>query len=60
MAYNSRFSELSWDEIKELNRFVVEAVKKMDKNNIVIVGDPPPLFYRSINRFLQARQIYWC
>ena len=40
MAYNSRFSELSWDEIKDLNRFVVEVVKELDEKNIVIVADP--------------------
>ena len=40
MAYNSRFSELSWEEIKELNKFVVESVKKIDKENIAIVADP--------------------
>ena len=40
MAYNSRFSELSWTEIKELNKFVVESVKKIDPDNIVIVADP--------------------
>lgn len=40
MAYNSRYSELSWEEIKELNSFVTSKVKKLDKSNIVIVADP--------------------
>ena len=40
MAYNSRFSELSWDEIKQLNEFVVNIVKALDSKNIVIVADP--------------------
>ena len=40
MAYNSRFSELSWEEIKQLNKFVVQSVKKIDKQNIAIVADP--------------------
>ena len=40
MAYNSRYSELSWEEIKELNSFVTSKVKKLNKTNIVIVADP--------------------
>ena len=40
MAYNSRYSELSWDEIKKLNKFVVETVKSLNESNIVIVADP--------------------
>ena len=40
MAYNSRFSELSWEEIKQLNEFVTKFVKKIDTSNIVIVADP--------------------
>lgn len=40
MGYNSRFSELSWDEIKELNKFVTQKVKAIDPNNIMIVADP--------------------
>ena len=40
MAYNSRYSELSWEEIKELNYFVASKVKKLNKSNIVIVADP--------------------
>jgi len=40
MGYNSRFSELSWDEIKSLNTFVTRTVKGIDKNAIVIVADP--------------------
>ena len=40
MAYNSRYSELSWEKIKELNSFVTSKVKKLNKTNIVIVADP--------------------
>jgi len=40
MAYNSRFSELSFGEIKLLNKFVVDKAKSLDSNNIVIVADP--------------------
>mgnify|MGYP001287462128 CR=1 FL=1 len=40
MGYNSRFHELSWEEIKKLNRFVIKVVKELDNNNIVIVADP--------------------
>lgn len=40
MGYNSRFSELSWDEIKQMNQFVTEVAKRLDPNNIVIVADP--------------------
>jgi len=40
MGYNSRFSELSWDEIKTLNTFVTRTVKGIDSNAIVIVADP--------------------
>tara|TARA_B100002019_G_C21225200_1_gene577003 strand:+ start:244 stop:1170 length:927 start_codon:yes stop_codon:yes gene_type:complete len=40
MGYNSRFSELSWDEIKQLNKFVTEEVKSYDDENFVIVADP--------------------
>jgi 4-hydroxy-tetrahydrodipicolinate synthase len=41
MAYNSRFSQLTFDEIKMLNEFVVKTAKAIDANNIVIVADPP-------------------
>ena len=40
MAYNSRYSELSWEEIKQLNEFVVKKVKSLNNLNIVIVADP--------------------
>lgn len=40
MAYNSRFSELAFDEIKKLNKFVVDKAKSLDSANIVIVADP--------------------
>ncbi|MFD2207950.1 dihydrodipicolinate synthase family protein [Kiloniella antarctica] len=40
MAYNSRYSQLTHKEIMELNAFCIREVKKLNKNNIVIVGDP--------------------
>lgn len=40
MAYNSRYSQLSDKEILELNEFCIKTVKSLNKNNIVIVGDP--------------------
>lgn len=40
MGYNSRYSELSWDEIKTLNTFVTRTVKGFDSETIVIVADP--------------------
>jgi 4-hydroxy-tetrahydrodipicolinate synthase len=40
MGYNSRFSQLSWEEIKVLSQFVVQKVKSLDPNNICIVADP--------------------
>jgi len=40
MAYNSRYSQMSHAEIKELNRFCAKHLKSLDKENIVIVGDP--------------------
>ena len=41
MAYNSRYSQLTFDEIKELNGFVSKKVKELSSQNIVIVADPP-------------------
>ncbi len=41
MAYNSRYSQLTFEEIKELNAFICKKVKELDSNNIVIVADPP-------------------
>jgi 4-hydroxy-tetrahydrodipicolinate synthase len=40
MGYNSRFSELSWEEIKILNTFVTKVIKSYDSDTIVIVADP--------------------
>lgn len=40
MAYNSRYSQLTHAEILELNEFCIKTVKRLDVNNIVIVGDP--------------------
>lgn len=40
MAYNSRYSQLNEEEILSLNEFCIKEVKKLDQNNIIIVGDP--------------------
>lgn len=40
MAYNSRYSQLTHKEIMDLNTFCIRKVKDLDKQNIVIVGDP--------------------
>jgi len=40
MGYNSRFSELSWGEIKVLNTFVTKTIKSLGQDSIVIVADP--------------------
>ena len=40
MAYNSRYSQLTTDEIYSLNAFVISTLKQLDSTNIVIVGDP--------------------
>ena len=40
MAYNSRYSQLTHAEIRELNEFCIRTVKSLDRGNIVIVGDP--------------------
>ena len=40
MAYNSRYSQLTHPEILDLNEFCIRTVKRLDQNNIVIVGDP--------------------
>ena len=40
MGYNSRFSQLSWEEIKQLNKFVTNKVKDLNQDNLVIVADP--------------------
>jgi 4-hydroxy-tetrahydrodipicolinate synthase len=40
MAYNSRYSQLTHAEILDLNEFCIRTVKRLDRDNIVIVGDP--------------------
>lgn len=40
MGYNSRFSQLSFEEIKVLNTFVTRTVKSFGSDTIVIVADP--------------------
>jgi 4-hydroxy-tetrahydrodipicolinate synthase len=40
MAYNSRYSQLTDLEIRNLNEFVIKQVKAKDSENICIVGDP--------------------
>ncbi len=40
MAYNSRYSQLKHEEIMQLNEFSIKTVKKLDPQNLVVVGDP--------------------
>ena len=40
MAFNTRYLLMNNKEIMDINKFVIEKVKSLDKNNIVIVGDP--------------------
>lgn len=39
MPYNSRYSQLRESEIFEINKFVINTVKGLDKKNFVIVSD---------------------
>ncbi len=39
-AYSSRYSVLSWEEIENLNEYVIETVKTINSDTIVIIGDP--------------------
>jgi 4-hydroxy-tetrahydrodipicolinate synthase len=40
MAYNSRYSQLKHSEIMALNEFCIRFLKRLDINNLVVVGDP--------------------
>jgi len=40
MAYNSRYGLLSDSEILALNEFTITTLKRIDPNNLVVVGDP--------------------
>ena len=40
MAYNSRYSQLKHSEIMALNEFCIHFLKRLDSNNLVVVGDP--------------------
>jgi 4-hydroxy-tetrahydrodipicolinate synthase len=40
MAYNSRYSQLKHSEIMALNEFCIQFLKRLDMNNLVVVGDP--------------------
>lgn len=40
MAYNSRYSQLKHSEIMALNEFCIQFLKRLDINNLVVVGDP--------------------
>lgn len=39
MAFNSRYAQLTFDEIFAINRFVTKIAKEIDPDNVVIVGD---------------------
>jgi 4-hydroxy-tetrahydrodipicolinate synthase len=53
MAYNSRYSQLKHSEIMELNEFCIRFLKKLDPQNIVIVGDPIHCSTRETIEFTQ-------
>ncbi|TQE98247.1 MAG: dihydrodipicolinate synthase family protein [Spiribacter salinus] len=53
MAYNSRYSQLTDGEIKELNAFVIQRVKEKNPENICIVGDPIHCSTRTSIEFAQ-------
>ncbi len=53
MAYNSRYSQLTHPEIMQLNEFCIRTVKKLDQNNVVIVGDPIHCSTRETIEFTQ-------
>lgn len=40
MAYNSRYSQLKHSEIMDLNEFCIKFTKKLNANNLIVVGDP--------------------
>ncbi len=40
MAYNSRYSQMTHEEIMQLNGFCARTLKELDRENLVIVGDP--------------------
>ncbi|KZN15068.1 dihydrodipicolinate synthase family protein [Marinomonas sp. TW1] len=40
MAYNSRYSQMKHSEIMAFNEFCSKTLKSLDKDNVVIVGDP--------------------
>ncbi|MDF1823591.1 MAG: dihydrodipicolinate synthase family protein [Verrucomicrobiales bacterium] len=54
MAYNSRYSQLDFEEIKELNAFVAKKVKALDETHVVIVGDPPHCSTKTTIDFVNA------
>jgi 4-hydroxy-tetrahydrodipicolinate synthase len=53
MAYNSRYSQLKHSEIMELNEFCIRFLKKLNPQNIVIVGDPIHCSTRETIEFTQ-------
>lgn len=57
MGYNSRFSQLSWEEIKLLNGFVTQKVKSLCQDNIMIVADPLHCSTKVSMEFAQNAQI---
>lgn len=56
MAYNSRYSQMTHPEIMELNAFCAKTLKDLDKDNVVIVGDPIHCSTKESTEFaIQAR-----
>ena len=56
MAYNSRYSQLTFEEIKTLNSFVSKKVKQLSSDNVVIVADPPHCATKHSIEFAQHAQ----
>lgn len=55
MTYNSRFGLLSELEIIKLNVFCIKLIKKLNKKNIVITGEP---YHTSTSKSIEHLKIY--
>ena len=55
MTYNSRFGLLTEKEIIKLNIFCIKEIKRLDKTNIVITGEP---YHSSTSRSIEHLKIY--
>ena len=55
MTYNSRFGLLSESEVIKLNVFCIKLIKKLNKKNIVITGEP---YHTSTSKSIEHLKIY--